>query len=83
MNAHDMPAELAEEAIKAGDRLAVVELLRREFGEILKMDTVLRSLVDAEEALGIDVCAGQFEECLWSLNSGLRRLLAELNRVPA
>lgn len=70
-------------ADEAGAALATVKLLHREFVAVQKMDKVLRDMVEAEEALGLDVAAGQFEEMMWLLQSALGRIVRELGRVPA
>ena len=80
MNAHDIPDGLLEEAQAKADRVAVVELMWREFGAIMKIDSVLRRAIQAEEAAGIDVCAPMFEQMLWSLNSAVGAVTRELGR---
>lgn len=83
MNAHDIPDAELSGAADAGNRLAVVTLLHREFRALMKIDTVLREAIEQEEALRLDVCAGHFDEMLWKVQSALRAVVRELNRVPA
>lgn len=80
MNAHDIPAELLAEAEAIARRPAVLDLLHREFGAILKIDAILRKAIEQEEAAGIDVCAPQFLQILWLLNASIAAVMGELGR---
>lgn len=96
MSARDLPEGVARTAapIEAdgltpgyqadGPALAPIEvaqLLRREFGAILKIDGVLRRAIAEEDAAGIEVCSPHFEQMQWALNGAVAAVAAALGRL--
>lgn len=83
MSANDIESGALADAEAAGAVLARVQLLRREFGAIMKIGEVLRKAIEQEEALGVDIGAGFFEEMLHANQSALRAVVRELGRVAS
>lgn len=83
MSANDIEVGALVDAEAAGAVLARVELLRREFRFVMRVGEKLQEAIQAEEKLGMDVAAAQFEEMQWAAKSAGARIVAELRRINA
>lgn len=81
MSAADIPADLLKEAERVAQGRAVLDLVNRELGAVLKIDGILRRAIEQEEALGVDICAPEFIQILWLLNAAVASIVGELGRA--
>lgn len=87
-----MSANLCDElgalalASDAGAEVARVNLLRREFRALLKIDTVLYDMIEAEELAGVDIGSAHLEAARVLLGLALKAVVGALpvaGGVPA